>query len=231
MKLTKTREYAHLVSVAIVLILAIAVVPSFGMTADPAGDQGSDHPGRFKLFVEESGAYAVTFDNLVREGLRLRAVPSEDIGMTTQGDQVPIWIEDGGDGVFEKGDRILFVAKRLQGEYSFLDEYSRFNCYVLDLMAVNPLGGYDVTAESSEGPVGTPMDLRVRRRFEEDTVMVRYPERPGEPQERWYWSRLSVTDPGAVAAFVDLRRYPPRAGSGDRRRLRSPAIDDRRRCR
>ena len=56
----------------------------------------------------------------------------------------------------------------------------------------------------------------VRRHFEEDTVMVRYPERPNEPQERWYWSRLSVTDREPFRMTLNLdgihREQPSREG-------------------
>ncbi len=176
------------------LSLVIGMFPSFGVSAIPIEGADAAQPTRFKFFIEESGVYAVTYDDLVQAGLKFRAVPSKELGLTNQGKPLPVWVEDGGDGIFEPGDRIIFVGKRLRGEYSFLDEYSRFNCYIVDLKTVDPIKGNDLSAGWGGDSVDVSADLFVRSHFEEDTVMVRYPERPNEPQERWYWSRLSVTD-------------------------------------
>ncbi len=175
-------------ALTLVIGILLAVAVSAGQ-ADPIG--AAD---RLKLYIEDSGVYAVDFDDLVQEGFLSGSVASEGIGMTSQGQVVPLWIEDGGDGVLGTGDRIVFVGRRLEGEYSFLDEYSRFNCYILDLKADDPLRGNDVASGWVGDAAQKPADLLVRSHFEEDTVMVRYPERPNEPQERWYSSRLSVTD-------------------------------------
>lgn len=176
------------------MILVISVFPAIGVPAVPLEGADAAQPTRFKFYIEESGVYAVTYDDLVQVGLNFRAVPSKDLGMTNQGEPLPIWVEDGGDGIFGPGDRVIFVGKRLRGEYSFLDEYSRFSCYILDLKTGNPIKGKDVGGGWSGDSADIRADLFVRSHFEEDTVMVRYPERPNEPQERWYWSRLSVTD-------------------------------------
>ena len=194
MKKLTTRINAHLCSAAAVVGLMIGVFPSLGVSAVPLERADAAQPTRFKFFIEESGVYGVTYDDLVQVGLNSRAVPSKDLGMTNQGEPIPVWVEDGGDGIFEPGDRIIFVGKRLRGKYSFLDEYSRFNCYILDLKAGNSIKGNDGGGTRIGDSADTRADLLVRSHFEEDTVMVRYPERPNEPQERWYWSRLSVTD-------------------------------------
>ncbi len=205
------------------LIVVVGMFVAAGVSAVQVEGTGSAQPGRFKLLIEESGVYAVTYDDLAQAGLRFRAVPSKDFGMTNQGEMVPVWVEDGGDGIFEAGDRILFVGKRLRGEYSYLDEYSRFNCYVLDLKAGEPLNGHDVRGDWGDDAIGMSADLFVRSRLEEDTVMVRYPERLNEAQERWYWSRLSVTDrePWRVALTLDGIRRERKSDRMDAHDLRN----------
>lgn len=204
------------------LTLVIGGFLAAGVSADQILGAGGGQSGRFKLFVEESGVYAVTYDDLVQAGLQFGPVASEDVGMTNLGEPVPVWIEDGGDGVFGTGDRVMFVGARLKGDFSYLDEYSRFNCYVFDLKADNPLQGSDISGgwagDASEGSA----DLIVRSRLEEDTVMVRYQERPDEPQERWYWSRLSVTDraPFRLTLTLDGIRRDRASRGKDARDLR-----------
>ncbi|MCD4750973.1 MAG: hypothetical protein K8R59_16490 [Thermoanaerobaculales bacterium] len=204
-------------SVATWLALVIGMVPAAaGVSTDHADGSPADQSCRFKLFVEESGVYSVTYDDLVQAGLQLGPVASENVGMTCRGDQTPVWLEDGGDGFFDTGDRIVFVGRRLKGNYSYLDEYSRFNCYVLDLKTDDPLHGKDIGDGWGGDLAEGPMDLFVHSHFEEDTVMVRYPEKPHEPQERWYWSRLSVTDrePFRLALTLDGVRRDERTSQG-----------------
>jgi len=212
---------SKLLSAATVLILMIIVVPAVVASAGSVGD--SD---RLKLYIEDSGVYAIEFDDLVQDGFLSGTLPSEGIGMTSRSQAVPLWVEDGGDGVFGKGDRIVFVGQRLEGKYSFLDEYSRFNCYILDLKADSPLKGNDVKGVWSGDAAEKAADLFVRSHFEEDTVMVRYPERPNEPQERWYWSRLSVTDrePFRLNLTLDAIRRERASGGKDAFDLRNLTI-------
>lgn len=197
-------------SVATLVTMVIGIFSAGrGVSADQNHRGAATQSDRFKLYVEDSGVYAVSYDDLVQAGLQLRAVPSRGIGITNQGETVPLWIEDGGDGIFESGDRVIFVGSRLLGDYSFLDEYSRFNCYVLDINVDDPLRGGDIRGGWGGDELDQPAELFVKSRVEEDTVMVRYPERPNEPQERWYWSRLSVADrePFRIALTIEgIRR-------------------------
>lgn len=209
-------------SVATRLAVLGSLFVAAGVSADQAEGPGAGRSGLFKLSIEESGVYAVAYDDLIQAGNQLGPVPSAGVGMTSRGDRVPVWVEDGGDGVFGAGDRIIFVGRRLEGDYSYLDEFSRFNCYMLDLKAGDPLHGIDVGGDWRGGVVDRPGDLFVSSRFEEDTVMVRYPERPNEPQERWYWSRLSVTDrePFRLTLALDgiqSDRTPDARDAGDAR--------------
>ncbi|RLE28339.1 MAG: hypothetical protein DRJ61_16620, partial [Acidobacteria bacterium] len=215
---------SSLFSVATALNLVIFLFLMVEMSSGQGNFVGGSN--RLKLYIEDSGVYAVEFDDLVQGGFLSGSVASEGIGLTNLGQAVPLWVEDGGDGVFGTGDRIVFVGKRLKGEYSFLDEYSRFNCYMLDLKVDTLLNGNDVGSSWVEDAADMPADLLVRSHFEEDTVMVRYPERPDEPQERWYWSRLSVTDrkPFRLDLTLDAIRRERDSGSKDAFDLRNLTI-------
>jgi hypothetical protein len=144
----------------------------------------------FKVYVEHGGIYEIGYDRLVEAGLGGPA-PSAAIGLRNHGRPVPVWVEDGDDGVFDDGDRLLFAGEVLRGDYSYLDPHSRFNCYVLDLADPAPLHGR--TAPAPE-PTPASAELVAHHHLESDRVMVRFRARPDAPEEEWYWERLSVAD-------------------------------------
>lgn len=159
----------------------------------------------FKLYVERSGVYQVTWEDLDRAGLDGQRPPSASIGLDNRGVAVPIWIDDGGDGRFDPGDFVQFVGEWLRGPTGDLDEYSRFNCYVLSMEHQAPIHGSDAEGaidEAAERPVG----LEIRRHLEQDRVMVRYRRHDDESLSRWYWERLSVTDPTPFKVDIELPR-------------------------
>jgi len=166
----------------------------------------------FKVYVEHTGIYEVPFERLEEAGFGGR-LESARIGLTNRGEQVPVWIEDGDDGVFEPGDRLLFVGEVLRGDFSYLNPYSRFNCYVLDTSVADPLHG--VNRPVSAEPTGASAVLLAHHRLEPDRVMVRFRSRDGKPEEEWYWERLSVVDKTPfqqVVALDGLVRHRPRRG-------------------
>ena len=99
----------------------------------------------FKIYLEHAGVYEVTFDRLSEAGLE-EFPPSAAMGLRNFGVPVPLWIEDGGDGHFGPGDRLIFMGEVLRGTYSYLDPYSRFNCYVLSFDDPEPIHGENRTA-------------------------------------------------------------------------------------
>jgi len=145
----------------------------------------------FKIYVEHAGVYEVPFARLSEAGLG-GPMPLANIGLRNLGEPVPVWIEDGGDGFFGPGDRILFMGETLRGEYSYLDPYSRLNCYVLDFSDPAPWTGLSLPTEG-DGP-GASAALLAAHHLEPDRVMVRFRTRRDEPEEEWYWERLSVAD-------------------------------------
>ncbi len=118
------------------LVLALAAMTS------PA--RAGDRAPVFKIYVEHNGVYEVSFERLSDAGLG-EPMPTSSIGLRNFGEPVPVWVEDGGDGLFGPGDRILFVGEALRGEYSYLDPYSRLNCYVLDFSDPAPWAGLSRT--------------------------------------------------------------------------------------
>jgi hypothetical protein len=177
-----TRRVVKTVRTSILLMIA-TLGPMVGWAA-------SSQPV-FKIYVEHAGVYQVPFERLIEVGLA-QPVATAGIGLRNLGQPVPIWIEDGGDGVFGAGDRLLFVGDVLRGDTSYLDPYSRFNCYVLDVEDEMPWHGETRPPDAGSAPGSAA--LVARHHLEPDRVMVRFRTQPDQPEEEWYWERLSVAD-------------------------------------
>ena len=126
-------------------------------------------------------------------------------------------VEDGGDGRFGPGDRLLFRGEALRGESTYFHPYSRFNVYQLEVGSGPPLL-WDSLASLVEGP-GTPSQVSVRH-LEREELRIRFAPRrtkgpkaarqvPAEPQESWYWARLSHLDAQPFELTLDLSDRGP----------------------
>jgi Peptidase family C25 len=153
--------------------------------------RAADAGPAFKIYVEYTGVYEVSFERLVESGLD-GPLPSVGIGLENFGEPVAVWVTDGGDGLFGPGDRLLFMGEVLRGAYSYLDPYSRFNCYRLSFDHEDPLRGETRTAGGTESE--EPARFVAKHHLESDQVMVRFRTRADAPEESWYWERLSVVD-------------------------------------
>ncbi len=149
----------------------------------------------FKLYVAAAGAYRVSFEDLAAAGLEAGAIPSSGAGLTHRGHPVPVWVEDGGDGVFGPGDRIELVGEPPRGWVSHLDEHTRYSVYFLRFDAAHPV------RMSSRRP-GTPPAfeggfhlLKRELHHEKNYQLFRQPPpEGGRPDELWYWVRLAHND-------------------------------------
>jgi len=172
--------------------LLCVVLSSLTFPAEVEQQDARDQATVFKIFIEESGVYSIGFGELKSAGLESEGIPCERISLHSKGKDIPFWITGAEDGTFGPGDSILFTGHRLKGDYSFLDEYSAYNCYFLRLGGKGSPRGKTLTPP---GPPDCPeFPMEIRHHMEEDIVMVRFKEQPKKPVERWYWSRLAVTD-------------------------------------
>ncbi len=156
---------------------------------------------RFKLRILEAGVYGLAYEELAAAGLTAAGVPSARLGLSSRGRPAPLWVEDGGDGVFGPGDRLEFVAERLPGEVSYFNETTPYNVYWLELDAEAPWHGGEAPAAAG----CPPAKARVERHLERDLLRVRFPGVADErTDEIWYWSRLTYLEGAAFELDVDL---------------------------
>ena len=88
-------------------------------------DNGNGNP-RYKLFVRETGIYAVTAEALARDwGVELIGTNPAKFRITQGNRDIPIYISGAEDGRFDPGDAIFFLGHKP------INPYSRWNIYWL----------------------------------------------------------------------------------------------------
>ena len=170
----------------------------------------------FRVGVETPGVYRLTFEDLAAAGLE---TPLESAGLElgNQGRAVPIWVEDGDDGLFGPGDRLEWVGEHLRGEKTFHHPFSRHNVYVLRSDAA---GGFRMrlraAAEGAPAGAADVLPLAGFLHLERDELMIRLPQadldRTGDP-ELWYWAKLTHIDPKPLEIELDLPDLDPAGGA------------------
>lgn len=189
-------------------------------SATPPTATASTVPEAFKIFIQESGVYEVTFEQLrdaVEAPATLPPVPSAGLALTVDGQAVPVWIDDGGDGELGPGDRIEWVAQRRHGDGMFFHEHSRYNVYRLALDGT-PRSMVLATAppDADTEPRHQWRVLRVVDHLEEDRIRLRFGNsrqgQGGETVHRdvWHWAKLTHMDRRPFRMPLDLSNYDPR---------------------
>ncbi|NQV14238.1 hypothetical protein HQ531_02185 [bacterium] len=91
--------------------------------------------GKFKLYLLADGIYRISYDLLAElEDFPEDQIQSRSITLTHKGEQQPIYVNDGGDGIFDEGDYFDFIGKQnyFQGSSQYFDPFSDISVYWLD---------------------------------------------------------------------------------------------------
>jgi hypothetical protein len=143
----------------------------------------------FKIYLNEKGVYKITFEELVNAGVPLGSgVNSDHLAMFHMDSEIPIEVNDGGDGTFSSGDFIAFVGdKAPPSEHSYLNIYNNTNVYFF-------------THEQTEGgkhyvvndafPVNYTATHGIYTRidhYEEDHIYEHLGYAPNGERDHWFW--------------------------------------------
>ncbi len=153
----------------------------------------------FNIAIPDDGFYRLNFDDLEYAG---SAIPSNELALSEQGSSIGFELIDGGDGMFGPGDYLVFAGRRLAGENSWYNQYSRHNVYRLSL---------DGTGAALRPPEPLAGQGLVVRHMEQDKLRVALSD-AGWPalMERWFWQRISYLDGEQFALELDLEGDPER---------------------
>ncbi len=215
-----------------VLLIGLLVCLPVNLLIGGTSAQAPSNPHRFvfKLYIEEDGIYRIGFDDLDYGG---QPILSENLTINAAGIQIPIWVNDGGDGLFGAGDHLVFNGHHLGGAPGHYSETSRYNVYWLTAAPVDGRGVGDnprmqpsvlLAADNFTDPSPNPSansathlaatSIPVRRRLERNLIRVAIKDETANQQtghgsesrntESWYWHRLSHQDSSPFRLDVTL---------------------------
>lgn len=190
---------------------------AFGTAVSAAG--GEPPAQTFRISLSEPGIYRVSYERLAASGLAA-PVASRALGLTHRGRPVPIFVADGGDGLFGPGDQVEFEGDRLAGEEAYLNQYSSANVYMLStaareasrLRAVDAVDAIDAVGAVGAGPEARAATARVDRHLERDLLLLRFADASVEP-DLWTWAKLTPLDAAPFRLPLDLAGLDTSAGA------------------
>jgi hypothetical protein len=199
-----------MLSTARATLVAAPVIATLGLLAPRPGAAVV-----FNLALEDTDIYRVGYEELLAAGLE-GTTPSATLGLSAAGQPVPLWVEDGGDGVFGPSDHLEFLGRRLEGEASHFNEFSRFNVYRLDTETAVPA---HATPAAPTVVNCRQTGLLDRRHLEEDALRVRFRPLVAARPEIWFWARLAHSDEEPFELSLALEDLDPKSGVPVRLRL------------
>ena len=162
----------------------------------------------FKLYIDTRGVYRVSYEDLAQAGLE-GTLATEKLALTHRGMNVPVRIEDGGDGSFNPGDHFEFLGEQLRGEHSYYGEYSRWNVYWFH---TSPEDGTVLPEPATLPPPRAPK--ATFEHLEKEELRARFRTDSSSPMpESWYWARLTHIDRQPFRLELDLSGYDVTAQS------------------
>ena len=142
---------------------------------------GDGHP-RYKLFVRETGIYALTAESLARDwGVELTGTNPEGFRVTQGGRDIPIYITGAEDRRFDPGDAILFLGHKPR------NPYSRWNIYWLTLDNSRIRTRVPQLTASPTDPTATQVPtFRSKINFEEDYLTNNLEFVYSDDKHKWF---------------------------------------------
>ena len=157
---------------------------------------------RYKLFVEETGVYAMTADSLARNwGVELIGSDPARLRITHGNTNVPIYVSGAADKRFDPRDAIFFLGHKPE------NPYSRWNIYWLTVDNSQRIADRvpQVTASPTDPTATQVPTFRSKVHFEEDylTNNLEFARTDGDKHDWfasldfWYWDGIKNGSDGA----------------------------------
>lgn len=116
-------------------------LPNSGISQN-SQDQSITGP-RYRISIEEDGIYQITYEQLNNVRDLVGPVDSANLHMSSQGEDVAILVEDGGDGQFYTGDRIKFYGQKFYGDL-LAQKYAAENAHWMSYSPQTAEGGFEL---------------------------------------------------------------------------------------
>lgn len=178
---------------------------------------------RVKVLTGREGMFRLTAEDLSKLGVS--SVPSNSIFLTFLGNTVPVYISDGGDGVFNDKDELWFFAQLTKSEYNRIsqasfdqwdkimvdDTYSTVGVFFLSFRGnlIGPrlhLQEIERPSPPNEQELGAVISRQFLRHvhFERNETFAKFAHPQGEPTEPFFWSFINWPNKPDAQYLFDL---------------------------
>ncbi|HET6632512.1 MAG TPA: C25 family cysteine peptidase [Rhodanobacteraceae bacterium] len=161
--------------------------------------------GKLHMETAQVAVYGIDFASVTATQPGLAGCTVDTLQLRSQGHAVPMRVLDAnGNGRFDAGDRLEWVAERLHGSESWFNPHSLVNVYELSAAP-------GVHARLQPVPAGdaraAPARLQRSIHREKDRLMMRLKTgqvKPGEEPDLWFWWKMTMIDPAPYRMRFDL---------------------------
>jgi hypothetical protein len=174
--------------------------------------------GKFKLYLLEDGIYRIYYDSLVtRPGFPDEAIAAATLTLTKDGEAQPLYVDDGGDGLFDTGDYFDFIGQQnyFESPSQYYDPFSDINVYWLDWGQGDGLRFVEESGALNLSNPVRPTTFWDNVHVEKDSIFDRLGQvdtnLPTITRDHYFWSSVNS---GRTAA-VDFTLSDPFRGSSE----------------
>ena len=163
---------------------------------DPAKDY-------YKIFLKGKGVYRLSYEQLITAGVPLgSSVPSNKLEIINDGEDIPIDIHDGGDGIFNSGDYLQFVGyPPPPSDYCSQNIYNVDNVYWFSYQNNNPPDTFKVI-DGFPQTVNKKIESTLYTvHYEKDVIYERLGEAPNDKRDYWFWGKAIGSNGVADSIF------------------------------
>ncbi len=157
----------------------------------------------YKIFLKEKGIYRLTFEQLISAGVPISGgVASSKLEVLNEGENIPIEIHDGGDGIFNSGDYIQFAGYPPKASpYCSQNIYNLDNVYWFSYQSDTPPDTFKII-DGFPHSINKKIESTLYTvHYEKDSLYERLGYAPDGNRDFWFWGNADGAKGVAYDAF------------------------------
>ncbi len=153
-----------------------------------------------RIMVREDGIHRVTGAELEDAGIDLAQIATSSLRLWSAGEEVPLIVQDGGDGSFDRQDRLIFIGRYRRGEAFPTSFFSPDQAYFLSWNQGTGRRYLDLSVPPLQS-LEAQTQFVTRRHYEQNRTFNLLEDSELSPMESDHWFWQSFTAIGGPAWY------------------------------
>ncbi len=160
----------------------------------------------FKIYLKDKGVYRLTYDQLINSGVPIQGgVSSNALELVNEGNEIPLDVFDGGDGVFNSGDYLQFVGgPPSPTPYSSMNIYNKSNVYWFSYQSDTLTQRYEQLSGYPQNWSRTFNTDYNTIHYEKDSIYERLGYAGNDHRDFWFWGKATAQGGQSTGGFQDI---------------------------